>query len=121
MGDVTARDFLETRGLIPPYAPPARVYIAVATPEDAAVARAAADIAAVLRASGINTAIDFGEKKLGDQLTSANKQHLPYCIVVGADELAQDTFAVRDLATGDEVSFSLADLSGFFTQQSQQQ
>ena len=116
MGDVTARDFLETRGLIPEYVPPARVYIAVATPEDRAVARAAANIAAVLRGSGINTAIDFGEKKLGDQLRSANKQKIPYCIVVGADELAQDKFTVRNLNTGEEVSFSLADLSGFFTQ-----
>ena len=115
MGDVSARDFLEIRGLIPQYTPPARVYIALATPDNKEVVKAASNIAAVLRASNINTAIDFGDKKLGDQIKTASKQHVPYCIVVGVDELTQDRFAVRDLATGEEETFSLADLSGFFT------
>ncbi len=116
MGDVSARDFLEVRGLIPAYVPPACVYIAIATPDDKSVVSAAGNIAAVLRASGINTAVDFGDKKLGDQIKSAVKQKIPYCIVVGTDELTQDKFSVRNLMTGEEDVFSLANLSGFFVQ-----
>ena len=111
MGDVTMRDFLAVRGLIPPYVSPTKVYLAVAS-DDATLD--AMKIAAELRTRGVNTAVDFGDKKLGDQIRVADKQKIPYLIVVGRDEIESGQFAVRDMTTRTEKMFSRADLGEFF-------
>lgn len=103
MGDVTIRDFLSVRGLIPPYTPPTAVYIAVTKPE---LALEAQTLAGELRRAGINAAIDFGERKLGDQIKTATKHKIPRLLVVGEDELAADAFTVRNLESGAEEKLS---------------
>jgi histidyl-tRNA synthetase len=110
-GDAALRDFLEVRNLLPAYLPPTKVYIAVTSPKHA---EKAAEIADELRKENIPVAIDFGEKKLGDQLKAASKHKIPYVMVVGEDELASGTFTVRDLMSGDEKSLSREELSHFF-------
>lgn len=112
MGDVTIRDFLAVRDLLPAYIPPTKVYLAVAGPEFAGEAMKLADM---LRQENVRVAVDFGDKKLGDQIKAASKHKIPYLIVVGSDELASGTFAVRDLATGEEKKLSREQLSAFFT------
>ena len=107
VGDVTLRDFLEVRGLLPSYTPPARVYLAVSGTE---AVEGAVTLASELRAGGVNTAIDFGERKLGDQIKAADKQHIPFMIVVGGDELVSGTFTVKELATGEERTMSRGNL-----------
>lgn len=99
MGDVTIRDFLAVRGLIPPYTPPTKAYLAVTSPE---LAGAAQSLAAELRGGGVSAAIDFGERKLGDQIKAAGKHKIPYLIVVGEREIESGEFTVRDLASGAE-------------------
>ncbi|HEY5383536.1 MAG TPA: histidine--tRNA ligase, partial [Candidatus Paceibacterota bacterium] len=84
MGDATIHNFLEVRGLLPKYAPPTQLYIAVTSPELAARAQM---LAGELRQAGINVAIDFGDKKLGEQIKTAAKHKIPYLVVVGEDEL----------------------------------
>jgi histidyl-tRNA synthetase len=111
-GDVTLRDFLAVRNLIPPYAPPTQVYIAVTSPGLAATAQIFAGH--YLRSNGINAAVDFGEKKLSDQIKAAVKHKIPYLLVLGEDELATGQFTVRDLASGDESIFTLEQLPQFF-------
>lgn len=111
MGDVTIRDFLDVRGLLPAYMPPTRLYIACAG-ED--MAPHAASLAAELRAQGVSVAIDFGERKLSDQIKAASKHKIPWLMVVGPDELKSGTFVLRNLATGMEERRSVAELSEFF-------
>lgn len=111
-GDVTFRDFLADRNLIPPYAPPTQVYIAVTSPDLAASAQTFAG--QYLRQRGINVAIDFGEKKLSDQIKAAVKNKIPYLLVLGEDEMATGNFTVRDLATGDERVLAAEQLPDFF-------
>lgn len=111
MGDVTIRDFLAVRGLIPPYTPPVRVYLAVASATSVSAALALAD---ALRAEGVAAAVDFGEKKLGDQIKAAAKHKIPYVIVVGPDEIAKGTFIARNLETGGEAVLTREALSEFF-------
>ncbi|MGH7141144.1 MAG: histidine--tRNA ligase [Minisyncoccia bacterium] len=108
MGDVTLRDFLESRDLLPAYVSPIAVYIAVADPP---LALEAERLAGELRESGINTAIDFGERKLGDQIKSADKQKIPYLIVVGEDELKSREFIIKNLETGEEKKSERENLS----------
>jgi histidyl-tRNA synthetase len=111
MGDVTMRDFLEVRGLVPAYVPPTQLYIAVTAPE---LAGQAQTLAGELRQSGVNVAVDFGDKKLGDQIKTASKHSIPYLTVVGDNELSSGTFVVRNLATGEETSLGKNDLANFF-------
>ena len=100
MGDATIENFLEVRGLKPAYIPATQVYIAVAS--DKIVAHASS-LAEELRKSGVNVAVDFGEKKLADQIKTATKHKIPYLIVVGEDELESNTFKIRNLQSGEEV------------------
>lgn len=111
MGDVTMRDFLETRGLIPPYTPPTQVYVAITAPE---LALEAQTLAGEMRMAGVNVAIDFGERKLGDQIKTAVKHGIPWLVVVGQDELASGAFRVRNLGSGAEEPVRREELGQFF-------
>lgn len=113
IGDVTMRDFLEVRGLLPAYKSPTRVYLA--TP-DAGLAYQVQTFAGELRRAGVNVAVDFGEKKLGDQIKTAAKHKVPYLMVVGQDELASGQFVVRNLESGDETTLAREQLPDFFLQ-----
>jgi histidyl-tRNA synthetase len=110
MGDATVHNFLEVRGLLPSYIPPTKVYVAITSPELAGEAQL---FAGYLRGHGINAAIDFGDKKLGDQIKTATKHKIPYVIVVGPDELATGNFVVRDLAASKETPLTKEELPGF--------
>ncbi|MSR70622.1 histidine--tRNA ligase [Candidatus Kaiserbacteria bacterium] len=111
MGDVTIKDFLSVRGLLPPYTPSTQVYLAVVAPE---LALRAQTLAGALRRAGVNVAVDFGEKKLGDQIKTAGKHKIPWLVVVGEDELASGTFKVKNLETGAEEPVAEADLPAYF-------
>lgn len=111
MGDETMRLFLESRGLIPPYVPPTQLYIAI---PDTALASKAQTFAGELRRAGVNVAIDFGEKKLGDQIKTASKHKIPFVMVVGPDELASGQFIVRNLESGEETKLEHRKLPDFF-------
>lgn len=111
MGDVTIRDFLEVRGLTPTYLPPTKLYLAL---PDQAQTKEALVLAQELRAQGVTVALDWGDKKLGDQIKTATKHKILYLMVVGERELADGTFAVRDLATGHETPLQRAQLASFF-------
>ena len=113
MGDATIHNFLEVRGLLPTYVPPTKVYVAVTSPE---LAGEAQTFAGYLRQSGINTAVDFGDKKLGDQIKAATKHQIPYVIVVGPDELASGNFVVRNLAAGKDIPVAKDAIPSFFTE-----
>ena len=111
MGDVTIRDFLAVRGLLPPYTPSTAVYLAVTAPE---LALRAQTLAGALRRAGVNVAVDFGERKLGDQIKTAAKHKIPWLIVVGEDELASEVFGVKNLETGAQVQVPQSELPQFF-------
>jgi len=111
MGDVTIRDFLAVRGLLPPYTPSTAVYLAVTAPE---LALRAQTLAGALRRAGVNVAVDFGERKLGDQIKTAAKHKIPWLVVVGEDELASEVFGVKNLETGAQVQVPQSELPAFF-------
>lgn len=111
MGDVTVRDFLTVRGLVPPHLPPTKAYVALT---HRALLPQASQLAQELRAQGIAVALDFGERKLGDQLKAASRHGVPYVIVVGEDELMAGAFTVRDLTTGRQDHVGRAELAAYF-------
>jgi histidyl-tRNA synthetase len=111
MGDVTIQDFLAVRGLLPAYAPHTDVYIALTNP---ALLNDGLALATTLRTSGVNVGLDFGDKKLADQIKAASKHTIPYLLVMGDDELRTGIFAVRDLKTGQETKLAADALAAFF-------
>lgn len=111
IGDATMRDFMEVRGFLPEYSAGTKVYVAVSSKE---LLPQALKLARMLRKENVRTAVDFGEKKLGEQIKTASKHKIPYLIVVGEDELARGEFKVKDLVTSQEKLMQRQELSNFF-------
>src|SRR3989344_1409291 len=84
---------------------------AVTAPE---LALRAQTLAGALRRAGVNVAVDFGERKLGDQIKTAAKHKIPWLVVVGEDELASEVFGVKNLETGAQVQVPQSELPAFF-------
>ncbi len=114
-GDVTARDFLETHGLLPAYKPATDIYICTLGGDKATgvdTASAAQALATTLRASDLNVALDISGKKLGDQMKIANKHAIPYVIVVGEDEVKSGIYPVKNMTTGEEKKVGVEEIAG---------
>ena len=66
-------------------------------------------LAAQLRAAGIGVEFYPEPKKLGKQLQYANRRGFRVALIVGEDEFAAGECQIKDLATGDSQTVSLAD------------
>ncbi|MCX6703644.1 MAG: histidine--tRNA ligase [Candidatus Zambryskibacteria bacterium] len=99
MGDVSVKDFLETHSLLPAYTHSAQVHICTLTTLQRPSAFSLAD---TLRADGLNVSVDISGKKVGDQLKLASKQHIPFVIIIGEDEVKSQIYSIKNLDTGEE-------------------
>lgn len=108
MGDVTIRDFLEVRELLPKYTPTSQVGICPVSEKNIQDATRIAD---ELRTQGLNVTVDVSGKKLGDQIKSASKQSIPYVLVVGNDEVTSNIFPLKELESGKEEKVALKDIA----------
>lgn len=105
-GDVTMREFLEIHNLLPKYISSTEIMICVMDNEFNDAADKTAD---GLRQAGINVAVNYSEKKIGDQIKSADKQSIPYIIVIGPVEAQGNSFNIKRLADGTEITTSLSE------------
>jgi histidyl-tRNA synthetase len=110
-GDVTLRHFLEVRGLLPTYVPPTQVYLTTPSPE---IMRQVLTLAEELRTTGATVAVDFGDKKLGDQIKTAAKHKIPFVVVVGENEIKTNAFPLRNLHSGEEKILARDELLSYF-------
>ena len=69
----------------------------------------AESVVAQLKASGIRVEGDFRSEKLGYKIREAQKEKIPYMLVVGDKEAENGTVAVRTRSGGDEGVMALAD------------
>ncbi|MDO8566835.1 MAG: histidine--tRNA ligase [bacterium] len=109
LGDVTLADFLETHGLakgageeIP------RLYLGTPALSDIPPAQAFAD---TLRKDGGRVFVNLTTRALGDQIKDAVKRGIPLFVAYGANEVANKTFRMKILATGEEVNLSALELA----------
>jgi histidyl-tRNA synthetase len=107
-GDVTMRDFLETRNLLPTYTPSAVLYVAV---QDENCRQDAEQLASTLRAQNVNVILDISQKKIGDQIKNADRQKIPFVTVIGAEEIKNNTFRVKKLIDGVEKILKIDEIS----------
>jgi histidyl-tRNA synthetase len=75
--------------------------------------RLAFRLAESLRASGISADLSFGDRKLGKQISAADRAGATYAIILGEDEISSDTVTVKDLRNGgDQRRIPVAELIG---------
>ncbi len=114
MGDVTARDFLETRGILPKYESSTKVYIGTFGEE---FANEADELAQILRDKNINVAVNYSDKKIGDQIKKADKEKINFFIAIGEEEAKTKTYRVKNLFTDSEKEVPLEDVASEINKQ----
>ncbi len=80
-------------------------YIVVAG--GAPAAAAAFRLADQLRRAGLTCELDYGDKSFKAQLKAANRLQAAYAVIIGENELAAGTAAVKDMAEGSQESVPL--------------
>jgi len=101
MGDVTARDFLETHNLLPAYAPASELMLAVVEPE---AMPHAIKLAQDLRKDDVAVTVNFSGKRVGDQYRQADKMRVPFVIAIGSAERDSGRYTMKNLSTGAEIT-----------------
>ena len=107
MGDVTLRDLLELRGLLPAYADGPDFYLMVLG-DDARTA--ALEDAALLRRAGFRVEYNFRDGKFGKLAQQAEAAGAKYALVYGGAEVAKGVAKVRSLADRTEAEVPRSDL-----------
>jgi len=101
MGDVTARDFLETHNLLPAYAPATELMLCVV---DNSALPHAIHLAQELRRDDVTVAVNLSGKRIGDQIRQADKMKVPFVIAVGPAERESGRYTIKNLSTGSELT-----------------
>ena len=107
MGDVTMQNFLETHNLLPDYTSRTDLYITTVGTD---VIPGAMQLAEELREHDISVAVNVLDKKLGDQFKHAEKNAIPFALIVGENELQSNTFKLKHLPTGEEKEVKREDI-----------
>lgn len=107
-GLTTTELFLRSHNLLPSLDVRSHVYIIPIGDNQAA----SLVLAEKIRESGLIVEVDVTERKLDKQIKTANKKNAVYVLFVGDEEVAQDSYKVKRLATGEEFTLT----SGEFAQ-----
>ncbi len=103
-GDVIARDLMETYNSLPKAKPSAEITICVTGEQNNPYAL---EVARSLRAKGKRVAIDISGRKLGDQISKADKRGIPEIICIGDEETKTGLLKIKDLKSGNEAPLNL--------------
>ena len=63
-----------------------------------------------LRAFGIKVELYPDDAKVAKQFQHADKRGIPYAVIVGAEEMANSQYALKDLISGEQKKVSLVEL-----------
>ena len=99
MGDVVIKDILETYKLLPEIKPASQLHICVMDDKSIGYAQ---DLAQKIRENRINVSVDYSGKKIGDQFKYADKNKIPFVIVIGENEVNTGKLKIKELSSGTE-------------------
>ncbi len=71
-------------------------------------------LAAQLRKKGVGVEIYPDRKKLGKQFDYADKRSIPYVVVAGETEIAEQKVSLKDMKTGEQKTLTGVELLGMF-------
>lgn len=77
---------------------------------DADLAQESLKLATLLRSSGIRTEVYCRPTRISTQMKYADSKGIPYAVILGSDEVAAGTVAVRDLASREQQVIPRAEL-----------
>lgn len=80
---------------------------------------AAFNIMQHLRSNGIACEMYHEKAKLDKQFKYADKKNIPFTVIIGSNELTEQTAMVKDLKTGKQVSVPFDNLTTYFKQTNQ--
>jgi histidyl-tRNA synthetase len=103
-GDVTTLDYLKTYNLLPEYNSEVKVFVTLM--EDSLFTETS-KITQALREEEINTKMQLTSEKLGKQLEYANKESIPWVIILGEDEIKENKVLLKNMKTSEQKLFSL--------------
>lgn len=107
MGDVTLLNFLQANNLVPDLKPATEVAVLLVGD----VYEKAQPLADKLRELGVNTAVDYEDRKLDKKIKSTVKNGIRYGLFVGRDEIDRGIFTLRDLESGEETKDTLENIA----------
>jgi histidyl-tRNA synthetase len=99
---------MEKEGVESPTEPGPDAYICSIGPE---ANLEAALLATKLREANLAVEFDYEGRSLKAQMKQANKMNARFALILGDDELAQNTVCVKDMDTGEDTTVSRADLT----------
>ncbi len=99
MGDVGARNFLETHNLLPRLFSHTHVYLAPVTSHHTEEIQA---FASFLRERGVHVAVGMKHEKIGDHIKAAQKLAIPFFIAYGENEIKSESVTLKHIETGKE-------------------
>jgi histidyl-tRNA synthetase len=102
-GATTTENFLRAHELLPRLESTTDIYMIVLGD----VVKGAQKLAQNLRAEGVRVAVDITGRKLDKQIKAAVKMKVPYMLFVGEQELADETYTLKDVAQENEKKLSL--------------
>jgi len=103
MGDVTLQNFLEIHSLVPDLKPDTDLYIVLIGD----IYEQAQEVISDMRGMGVNVAVDGTGRKADKQIKTAVKKGIRYVIFLGEKELADGSYTLKDLDSGNEEAHSL--------------
>ena len=98
---------LEQQNLLPERPPAADVFL-IALGD--AASHAAFPLLHELRLGGVRALMDYAGRSMKAQMKQANKSGARYAVILGEDELAENTAVVRDMAESTQENCSLDDI-----------
>ncbi len=107
MGDVTLKNLLDAKGLLPVYADGPDFYAVIL--DAAARPEALADVA-LLRQAGFRVEYSFKEGKFGKLIQAAEQTGARYALIYGPDEVAAGVVKVRDTKARQEAAVPRGEL-----------
>lgn len=102
-GFTTTELFLRTHDLLPELHSTTEVAVVVADDN----VPAALEVARKLRSEEVNTEVDITGRKLDKQIKAAVKKDVPFMVFVGADEVKEQMFTLKETATAKEEKLSV--------------
>ena len=109
IGEVPLGNFLETHSLsLNEDTKKPQLYLGTPSASDILAAQAFAD---TLRVQGCRVFVNIGKRGLGDQIKEAVKRDIPLFIAYGADEVKSKTVRLKTLATGEETTLPVSEIS----------
>ena len=102
-GLTTTELFLRTHNLLPALRPTTDICV-IAIDDSMS---SALDVARQLRSEGVSVEVDITDRKLDRKVKAAIKKDVPYLVFVGANEVREQLYTLKEVKTTDEKKLSI--------------